>query len=173
MVVQGWDWNSSSTTITTPWLLSCGWLQFWLQYPTYFIPRWSMFGLIQEFHSISTIPISHYKYNERLWKVEIGKWALKWSPQRIFQPRVGSKLALAHTHFSYPDWVCNDWFGQFTASQPFQCLIMSIMDGCARLRSEFIIHNHHHTPAFESWVVARSAPVPCISHQDCVFSDWL
>eukprot|EP00956_Cyclotella_meneghiniana_P035037 scaffold110634_cov36-Cyclotella_meneghiniana.AAC.1 len=42
-------------------------------------------------------------YNERLGKVEIGKWALKWSPQRIFQPPVGSKLALEHTHFSYPD----------------------------------------------------------------------
>eukprot|EP00956_Cyclotella_meneghiniana_P011623 scaffold16368_cov73-Cyclotella_meneghiniana.AAC.1 len=36
----------------------------------------------------------HYKYDEWL-KVEIGVWvwALKWSPQCVFDVRVGSKLA--------------------------------------------------------------------------------
>ena len=58
-----------------------------------FTPRWSVFGLIQDFHSISTLPTSHYKYNEWLEKVEIGTWALKWSPQCVFQSWVGSKLA--------------------------------------------------------------------------------
>ena len=82
------------------------------------------------------------------------------------------KFGLAHTYFSHPDCVCADWFSQFTASQPFQCVIISIMNGWGRWRLEFILHNGHHTPAFESWVVARSAPVPYISHQDCVFSDW-
>eukprot|EP00956_Cyclotella_meneghiniana_P037494 scaffold139628_cov55-Cyclotella_meneghiniana.AAC.1 len=43
-----------------------------------FTPRWSMFGLIKEYHSISTLPASHYKYNEWLDKVEIAVWALKW-----------------------------------------------------------------------------------------------
>eukprot|EP00956_Cyclotella_meneghiniana_P008363 scaffold11244_cov75-Cyclotella_meneghiniana.AAC.1 len=58
-----------------------------------FTPRWSMFGLIQEVHNISTLPTPHYKYDEWLEKVEIGIWALKWSPQRVFQSRVGSQLA--------------------------------------------------------------------------------
>ena len=38
-----------------------------------FIPRLSEFGLIQAIHSISTLPISHYEYNDNEWfcKVEI------------------------------------------------------------------------------------------------------
>eukprot|EP00956_Cyclotella_meneghiniana_P025273 scaffold52461_cov36-Cyclotella_meneghiniana.AAC.1 len=44
-------------------------------------------------HNITTLPTSHYKYNEWLEKVEIGIWALKCSPQRVFQTWVGSKLA--------------------------------------------------------------------------------
>ena len=74
-----------------------------------FTPRWSMFGLIQEFHSISTLPTSHYKYNEWLEKVEIGIWALKWSPQRVFQSRVGSKLAWPLSTFHTKiEWVWTD-----------------------------------------------------------------
>ena len=52
-----------------------------------------MFGLIIEYHSISTLSTSHYKYNEWLVKVEIVVWALNWSPQRGFQSPVGLKLA--------------------------------------------------------------------------------
>eukprot|EP00956_Cyclotella_meneghiniana_P001015 scaffold1208_cov43-Cyclotella_meneghiniana.AAC.1 len=58
-----------------------------------FTPRWSVFRLIQEFHYISTLPTSPYKYNEWLKKVEIGICALKWSQQGDIQSRVGSKLA--------------------------------------------------------------------------------
>ena len=47
-----------------------------------------------------------------------------------------------------------------TASQPFQCLIVSIMNGFARLRFEFITHNQCHTPTFELWVVTILAQVP-------------
>ena len=36
-----------------------------------FIPRWSMFVLIRTFHGISTPPMSQYKYNEWLEKVQI------------------------------------------------------------------------------------------------------
>eukprot|EP00956_Cyclotella_meneghiniana_P032397 scaffold89038_cov51-Cyclotella_meneghiniana.AAC.5 len=50
-----------------------------------FTPRWSMFGLIQEFHSISSLPVPHHEYTEWLEKVDIGIHALKWSPQRVFQ----------------------------------------------------------------------------------------
>ena len=42
------------------------------------------FGLIQESQSISTLPMSQYKYNEWSEEVEIVVWAVKWSPQRVF-----------------------------------------------------------------------------------------
>eukprot|EP00956_Cyclotella_meneghiniana_P009421 scaffold13018_cov50-Cyclotella_meneghiniana.AAC.1 len=45
------------------------------------------------------------------------------------------------------------------------------MNGFESLRFEFIIHNHHHTPAFDLWVVTISAPVPYVPHQDGVFLD--
>ena len=67
--------------------------------PLRFTPRRCMFGLIEEYHSISTLPTSHYKYNEWLEKVEIAVWALKWSWQRVFQSPVGSKLAWPVFHF--------------------------------------------------------------------------
>ena len=67
--------------------------------PLRFTPRWCMFGLIQEFHSISTLPPSHYKYNEWLEKIEIGMWALELSSQHIFEVRVGSMLACLHSTF--------------------------------------------------------------------------
>ena len=47
------------------------------------------------------------------------------------------------------------------------------MNGFARLRFEFIIHNQRHTLAFELWVVTISAPVPYVSHQDGVCLEWL
>ena len=74
-----------------------------------FTPIRSMFGLIVEFHSISSLPTSHYKYDEWLEKVEIGTWALKWSPQRVFQSRVGSKLAWPFSTFHTKiEWVWTD-----------------------------------------------------------------
>ena len=72
----------------------------------------------------------------------------------------GVKVGLALVHFLHQVWVSLDWFGQFTASQPFHSLTISMMNGFARLRFEFIIHNQRHTLAFESWVVTISAPVP-------------
>ena len=41
------------------------------------------FGLIQESQSISTLPMSQYKYNELLEEIEIVVWALKWSPPHV------------------------------------------------------------------------------------------
>ena len=77
MVRHGWDWNSSHTTITTPQLLSRGWWKFWLMRSLHFTPSLSVYRLIQPFHISLTHPISHYKYNEWLYKVESGVWALK------------------------------------------------------------------------------------------------
>eukprot|EP00956_Cyclotella_meneghiniana_P005997 scaffold7807_cov62-Cyclotella_meneghiniana.AAC.1 len=54
-----------------------------------FTTRWSIQRLIQPFHISSTQPISHHKYNDWLYKVQIGVWALKWSPQPIFRLGVG------------------------------------------------------------------------------------
>ena len=88
----------------------------------------------------------------------------------------GYKFGLAQPHFSHPDWLCSDWFRQFTASQPFQYLIISIMNGWTRLRFEFIMYNHHHSPRLLShgwWQDQLQYPTPYISHKDCVCLDWL
>jgi len=81
------------------------------------------------------------------------------------------KLGFSHP-FSPQDWASLDWLGQFTASQPFYSLTMSIMNGFARLRFEFIIHNQRHTPIFESWVTIISVWGPYVSHQDGVCLGW-
>eukprot|EP00956_Cyclotella_meneghiniana_P032230 scaffold87616_cov23-Cyclotella_meneghiniana.AAC.1 len=52
------------------------------------------FGLIQKFHISSTHPISHYEYNEWLEKVDIGTWALEWSPRPGLESWLGLKLAV-------------------------------------------------------------------------------
>ena len=99
----------------------------------------------------------------------MGIWDLKWTSQRDFSVAGGVKVGLALVHFPRQDCVSLDRFGQFTASQPLQHLIVDIMNGCARFRFEFIVQNHHHVPAFESRVVTVLAPVPYVSHQDGVF----
>ena len=101
---------------------------------------------IQPFHISSTLPISHYKYNEWLNIAEIGIWVTT----THFQVMSGYKFGLVHTHFSQPDWVSSGWFRQFTASQPFQSFIISILNGNIRLRLEFILNNQHCTLTFES-----------------------
>ena len=56
--------------------------------------------------------------------------------------------------------------GNFSASQPFQCLIVSIIKGFEGLRLEFTLHNYHHTLTFYSQVVKILAPGPYVSHQE-------
>ena len=91
-----------------------------------------------------------------------------------FQSRVGSKLAWPlSTFFTKIDWVSLDWFGQFTASQPFQCLIVSIMNGFASLRFEFIIRKPSPRPGF--WVAGGNNFHSSTQHftpRLCVL-DWL
>ena len=106
----------------------------------------------------------------------------------------GVKVGWTLVHFSHQDWVSVNWFGRFPASQPFQCLVVSIMNGCASLRFEFIIHNRHHTPAFELWVVTILAfkcptfhtkmeyvwilspevhSIPTLPTSHCKYNEWL
>ena len=61
--------------------------------PLHFTPRSSVFVPIQALDSSSTLPISHYWYNEWLTKVEIGIQSLKWSPQPDFESWVGTSVA--------------------------------------------------------------------------------
>eukprot|EP00956_Cyclotella_meneghiniana_P041422 scaffold226360_cov26-Cyclotella_meneghiniana.AAC.1 len=53
--------------------------------------------------------MSHYKYNEWLGKVEIGKWALKWSMQGIIDgsPRLRLEFIIHnhHTTLAFELWV--------------------------------------------------------------------
>ena len=78
------------------------------------------------------------------------------SPQGVFQSWVGSKLCqswlgsypLLTTRLSEFGWI----WAIHSISTIFQCLIVSMMNGFfARLRFEFIIHNHHHT----LWLLSR------------------
>ena len=78
----------------------------------------------------------------------------------------GYKVGLAHAYISNPDCVRLEWFRQFTASQPFQYIIISIMDGWRRWRLEFILYNRHHTPAFELPLMKILVHGPYISYQD-------
>ena len=118
----------------------------------HFSSSWSLFGSIQEFCNL-TLPMSHYKWNGWLEKVEIGIWALKWSPQHVFvfcHSCGRSWLGLYSTStFVHQDWVTLGWFRQFTASQPFRYLVVSIRNCCARLRFDFNMYNHHHIPKNE------------------------
>ena len=58
-----------------------------------FTPSLSVYRLIQPFHISSSHPISRYKYDEWLDKVEIGIWALKCLSQPIFWSWSGTNLA--------------------------------------------------------------------------------
>ena len=42
-------------------------------------------------------------------------------------------------HVTHQDGVCLDWFMNFTASQPFQCLVISIMNGLRTLRLVYVL----------------------------------
>ena len=78
-----------------------------------------------------------------------------------FSVTVGVEVGWTLLHCTSQGWVSLDLFRQFTASQPFQYLIISIMNGFARLRLEFIMYKQHHTMALHSLVAAsRLAPVP-------------
>ena len=78
--------------------------------PLHFTPRWSIFRLIQEFHSSLTLPTSHYKYNEWLEKGEIGIWALIWSPQSVLGHGWGwSWLGLYSTFDTEIEWLWTDY----------------------------------------------------------------
>ena len=194
------------------------------------------FGLIGATLSISPLPVAHFKYDEWLCKLEIWIQHVQPSPHSVFwvaggdnfgsrplyishqdgvfldwfrnftasQPFIsltisimmigqswdwmvtlnrvtrtcfgsllGLKLAWPVFHFWHQDWVSLDGFGQSTACHPLQCLIVSMMNGCARLRFEINMYYHQHTPDFELWVATISAPVPYVSHQYGVCLDWL
>eukprot|EP00956_Cyclotella_meneghiniana_P033255 scaffold94778_cov60-Cyclotella_meneghiniana.AAC.1 len=79
-----------------------------------FTPRLCVFGLSQAFHSSWTLPTSHHEYDE-------------WQDKAENDPLI-----------QHPDCVCLDCHKHFTAAGPFQCLIMSMMNGKTRLRLEFI-----------------------------------
>eukprot|EP00956_Cyclotella_meneghiniana_P025708 scaffold54192_cov35-Cyclotella_meneghiniana.AAC.1 len=57
-----------------------------------------------------------------------------------------SNLSLTQIEYVQTD----SWQFTVTASQPIQSLTISIQNGCARMRLEFILRNHHNTPTFES-----------------------
>ena len=74
-----------------------------------------------------------------------------------------------HPYFLHQDQVCLHQFKQLAAARPFQCLIISVMNGHTRLRLENIAYAHHRTPTFESCAVTIPDPHhPYFLHQDQV-----
>ena len=89
-----------------------------------------------------------------------GIWRNSWESRRNISPR----LAWPVFHFWHQDWVTADLFGQFTASQPFQCLNVSIMNGRARLKSDSAHHvqpSRHHGFWLEGSDNFGSRPLHC------------
>ena len=148
------------------------WCRSWLDPSPLFIPRLSEFGLIQAIHSISTLSISHYKYNEWFFKVEIGEWSLKWSPPHVFQSL----------------WCCQSWLDPSPLLIPRLSefgLIRAILSistlplyHCKydEWFCKVEIWIHHPQPSLHPgfWVVGGDkigSRVPYFSHQDGV-CDW-
>ena len=169
--MKDWDLHSSCIIITTPWLMSLGQWQFLPQALTFhseFDSVWSHARISQQ---LSPPNLLLYVY----WiDVERQDWntGSKMITTTCLGSWVGLKLAWPVFHFWHRDWVTLDWFWQFTASHFFQCLNVSIMNGHARLRFDFIMYEHHSTTAFDSPVVTISAQGPYNSHQGGVFLDW-
>ena len=153
MVGEGSDWNSSSTTVTTPWLLSHGWWKFWcIMAPTFHtkIERVQTDSAISQHLNPSNLSSLVWRKVRHGWDWYMGAEMVTTT---YFPALRGYKFGLAQSYFSNPDCVGADWFRQFTTSQPFQCVIISIMNDLRRWRLEFILHHRHHTPAFESGVM--------------------
>ena len=61
--------------------------------------------------------MSQHKYNEWLEKVEIGVWALKWSPQRVFESGLELNLAYPFSTFDTKiEWIKPHLGQSFTIS---------------------------------------------------------
>ena len=153
--MQGWDLTPSCISITTPRLLIRRMVTILAQGP-YISHQGGV--LLHWFKNFTAAwPFQHLITSIMNMVGEGWDWYLgsKMITTTCFRSRVGLKLAWPVFHFWHQDWVTADLFGQFTASQPFQCLNVSIMNGFAMLRFEFIIQGHHHTPAFELGVATR------------------
>ena len=98
-----------------------------------FKPKLCLYWLIQAIHSIPTLPMCHYKYNEWLEKVEIGIHPPQPSPHSNFWVE-GGEIWIQGPYVSHQVWVCTDWISHFISAQPIQSLIISIMNGYTRLR---------------------------------------
>ena len=110
--------------------------QSWLACIPLLTLRLSEFWLVQAIHSIMTLPFSHHKYNEWFCKVEIWIHHPQPTPHPYFWVMGGDNFSVWvwGPYVSHQDGVCLDWLKDFTASQPFQLLIMSIMNGWRRWR---------------------------------------
>ena len=138
---------------------SHGWGQSWLGPCPLLTPRLSEFGLIWAIHSISTLQFCHHKYDEWFCKVEIWIHHPHPMPHPDFWVTGGDNFGSSIPYVSYQDGVCFDWFVNVTASQPFQCLIISILNGWRRLRLVYVLYNGHHNMSFShGWGQSRLGP---------------
>ena len=170
MVVQGWNWNLLCMTIPTLWLFIQGDGDNFDSRPLTFhtmihhdqvcFEWFKQFTTAWPFQCLIISVMFGYRW---------GFWCLQWSPpQLVLESPVEENLAWhINIHLSNQDQVSLDRFKQFTAAWPFQCVILSMINGCTRLKLEFTLHNHHHTLTFESRMVTILIPHPLI-----LFTPW-
>ena len=114
MIRHSWDWNSSSTTITTPRLSSHGWWKCWLRVPTSHTKN----ECVQTDSAISYLLIGQDRYSKlkiSLMQMQIpttsSRFCLFWLHQSILHPRFA--------HSQYLDHFCtNIFFDQNASSAP-------------------------------------------------------
>ena len=114
--------------------------------------------------------MSHHKYIMNGWRKLILEYVLyNGHHNLIFSHGLRSKLScLYSTFYTKIEWFWTDSCNS-QHHQPFHLPTISIMNGYARLRFEFIMYNQCHTLAFELWVATRSAPEYPTFHTKMVY----
>ena len=82
------------------------------------------------------------------------------------------KILVHGPYISYQDRACRDWFSHFTASQPFQSLFTSIMNGLTWLRLVYGHRNGHHN-LFSSSERVQIWLGPCLLFEPRLCGCWL
>ena len=156
MVGEGWEWYIFSIMVNTTCVSVTGGVKVGLALVHFSNQDWmsldwfERFTASQPFHSL-TIKIMN---GFAIMRLEFIIHNQRHTP--AFESLAGTVSAPV-PYVSHQHGVCLDWFKNFTASQPFQLLIISIMNGWRRLRVVYLLYNGQHNVCFshgwgQSWL---------------------
>ena len=144
MVKEGWDWYVGPRMVTTTCFWGAGGVKVGLA-PIHFSHQdcvsldWSkQFTASQPFHSL-TNSISNGFARSRFEFILHNK-----SHTPTFESWVVTTLPTPVPYSPFQGGACLDWFSHFIAPQPFQSIIISMMNGWRRLRLACGLENGHH-----------------------------